>query len=311
MTSPAPHSPALEISCTTCGARVVVEENLRTAECPYCASPHVVERPPQTGRPDPVFVLAFTLDREAATSIVKSWIKARGPFVQSGLKKGVLERTRGVYLPSYLYGARAHADYTAKIGENYTVTVTYTTTDSKGRTVTRTRTETRTEWRDLSGRYERYVTDTLVTASKGIGNAELESVEPFDLRALRRYRSDLLAGWIAEEPSLAGEECRRTAQSEMREDIGLDLAAFMPGDSSTNIRADVTFSDEVSHLVLLPVWVFALRFSADKDPIRILINGQNGQVGGRLPTSWAKIGGAILFILLALAAIFVAVGLFS
>jgi hypothetical protein len=64
-------------------------------------------------------------------------------------------------------------------------------------------------------------------------------------------------------------------------------------------------------LVLLPVWVFALRFSADKDPIRILINGQNGQVGGRLPTSWAKIGGAILFSLLALAAIFVAVGLFS
>ena len=311
MTSPAPHSPALEISCTTCGARVVVEEDLRTAECPYCASPHVVERPPQPGRPDPVFVLAFTLDRDAATSIVKSWIKNRGPFVRSGLKEGVLERTRGVYLPSYLYGARAHANYTAKIGENYTVTVTYTTTDSKGRSVTRTRTETRTEWRDLAGRYERYVTDTLVTASKGIGNAELESVEPFDLRALRRYSPDLLAGWIAEEPSLAGEECRRTAQAEMREDIGVDLAAFMPGDSSTNIRSDVTFSDEVSHLVLLPVWVFALRFSADKDPIRILINGQNGQVGGSLPTSWAKIGGAILFILLALAAIFVAVGLFS
>lgn len=311
MTAPAPHSPALEISCTTCGARVVVEEDLRTAECPYCASPHVVERPPQAGRPDPVFVLAFTLDRESATSIVNSWIKTRGPFVKSGLKEGVLERTRGVYLPSYLYGARAHASYTAKIGENYTVTVTYTTTDSKGRSVTRTRTETRTEWRDLAGRYERYVTDTLVTASKGIGNDELESVEPFDLRALRRYSSDLLAGWIAEEPSLAADECRRTAQSEMRESIGQDLAAFMPGDSSSNIRADVAFSDEVSHLVLLPLWVFALRYSEDEEPIRIVINGQNGQVGGRLPISWAKIGGVVLFSLLALAAFFVVVGVFS
>ncbi|HIF41945.1 MAG TPA: hypothetical protein EYQ74_12705 [Planctomycetes bacterium] len=311
MTAPAPHSPALEISCTTCGALVVVEEDLRTVECPYCASPHVVERPPQAGRPDPVFVLAFTLDREAATSIVNSWIKSRGPFVKSGLKEGVLERTRGVYLPSYLYGARAHANYTAKIGEDYTVTVTYTTTDSKGRTVTRTRTETRTEWRDLAGRYECYVTDTLVTASKGIGNAELESVEPFDLRALRRYSPDLLAGWIAEEPSLAADECRRTAQSEMRESIGQDLAAFMPGDSSSNIRANVTFSEEVSHLVLLPVWVFALRYGEDEDPIRIVINGQNGQVGGRLPLSWAKIGGTVLFSLLALAAIFVIAGLLS
>jgi len=131
------------------------------------------------------------------------------------------------------------------------------------------------------------------------------------LRALRRYSSDLLAGWIAEEPSLAADECRRTAQSEMRENIGQDLAAFMPGDSSSNIRADVTFSDEVSHLVLLPVWVFALRYSEDKDPIRIVINGQNGQVGGRLPLSWAKIGGTVLFTLLALAAIFVIAGLLS
>ena len=310
MTASAPHSPALEISCTTCGAQVVVEENLRTAECPYCASPHVVERPPQAGRPDPVFVLAFTLDRVAATTIAQAWIKSRGPFVQSGLKQGVLERTRGIYLPSYLYGARAQASYTAKIGENYTVTVTYTTTDSKGRTVTRTRTETRTEWRDLAGRYERYVTDTLVTASKGIGNAELESVEPFDLRALRRYSPDLLAGWIAEEPSLAEDECRRAAQSEMRETIERDLKAFMPGDSSANIRSDVTFSDEVAHLVLLPVWVFALRHSADKPPIRIVINGQNGRVGGRLPLSWAKIGGTVLVTLLVLAAI-IAVGVLS
>jgi hypothetical protein len=97
----------------------------------------------------------------------------------------------------------------------------------------------------------------------------------------------------------------------MREIIGQDLAAFMPGDSSSNIRADVTFSDEVSHLVLLPVWVFALRHSEDKDPIRIVINGQNGQVGGRLPLSWAKIGGTVLFTLLALLAIFVVAGLLS
>ncbi|MDP6740187.1 MAG: hypothetical protein QF404_09265, partial [Planctomycetota bacterium] len=139
----------------------------------------------------------------------------------------------------------------------------------------------------------------------------LESVEPFDLRALRRYSSDLLAGWIAEEPSLAADECRQTAQTEMRESIEQDLAAFMPGDSSSNIRADVAFSDEVSHLVLLPLWVFALRYSEDEEPIRIVINGQNGQVGGRLPISWAKIVGVVLFSLLALAAVFVVVGMLS
>jgi len=311
MTAKAPYSPALEITCTTCGAQVVVEEDLRTTECPYCASPHVVERPPQAGRPDPVFVLAFTLDRAAATERVKAWVKNRGPFAQSGLKEGALERTQGIYLPSYLYGARALANYRAKIGENYTVTVTYTTTDAKGRTVTRTRTETRTEWRDLAGRYERYVTDIVVTASKGIGNDELESVEPFDLRALSRYNPGLLAGWIAEEPSLAADVCMREAQVETRETIERDLKAFMPGDSSGKIQAEVAFSDEVAHLVLLPVWVFALRYRDDKPPIRIVINGQNGQVGGRIPLSWPKIGLALVLFLALIAAVILIAGAFS
>ena len=37
----------------------------------------------------------------------------------------------------------------------------------------------------------------LFTASTGIPNVELAQVEPFDLRALRRYRPELVAGWIA------------------------------------------------------------------------------------------------------------------
>jgi hypothetical protein len=40
---------------------------------------------------------------------------------------------------------------------------------------------------------------------------------------------------------------------------------------------------------LLPVWVFAIRYDERKPPIRILVNGQTGKVGGKIPTSWAKV----------------------
>ena len=303
----APQSPALEISCETCGARVVVERGLRTAECPYCASPHVIERPPAEGRPDPTFVLGFTVDRASAEGIVGRWIKSRGPFVHGGLKKDVVERTRGIYLPTYLYSARAQASYRARIGENYTVTVTYTTTDSKGRSVTRTRTETRTEWRDLSGEYEAYVMDILVTASKGIGNEELESVEPFDLRALRRYNPGTVSGWIAEEPTLSPEKCIRMAEAETRDRVVRDLGAFMPGDSHSDLQVRVALNDEEAHLALLPVWVFAVRYSADKPPARILINGQNGKVSGRVPLSLPRILGISLLALLVVALVAMAI----
>jgi len=77
--------------------------------------------------------------------------------------------------------------------------------------VRRTRTVTKTEWRSLSGERAEYVTDRVVTASRGLPNRDLEAIEPFDLRALGRYEPALLSGWLAEEPSLSASACRRCA----------------------------------------------------------------------------------------------------
>lgn len=283
----------LDILCKTCGARLTVEAHLRTAQCPYCDSPSVVERPPTADRPDPTFVIGFVLDREIATGHVQRWIKSRGMFAHSGLKTATLEKVRGVYLPAYLYGAVAEADYAAEIGENYTVTETYTTT-SNGRTVVRTRTVTKTEWRSLHGDFTRYVVDVLVTASKGIPNAELEAIEPFDLRALHRYSPGLLSGWIAEEPSLTRDACLKMAHQESSDKIGRELRSFMPGDSHRELRYHTTLRDQVIDLVLLPVWVFAARYAEGKPPVRVLVNGQTGEVQGKVPRSAAKITIAVL-----------------
>src|SRR5258708_14741257 len=138
----------------------------------------------QADRPNPAFVLAFVVGREQALGSVKMWIKrARGFLTHSGLRSAKVDDVRGVYVPAYLYGAVAHSRYSASIGENYTVT--HTSTDSQGRSITTT--ETRTEHYTLMGAHSAYVRDVVVTASRGVGNQELECVEPFDLRALVRY----------------------------------------------------------------------------------------------------------------------------
>jgi len=248
-----------------------------------------------------MFVLGFGVVRERAESLVQRWIKSRGVFAHSGLKTATLEKIRGVYLPAYLYGAIADTDYDAQIGENYTVTETYTTTDSKGRAVTRTRTVVKTEWRHLSGQHTCYVLDVLVTASNGIPNAELEAVEPFDLRALRRYTPAVLSGWIAEEPSVSKDDCFGLAHDESVEKVGDALGKFMPGDSYRDLNYRTTVRDEVIDLVLLPIWVFAARYAEDKPPVRILVNGQTGEVQGRVPLSKMKITVAILCLVGAIA----------
>lgn len=281
--------PQLTIGCESCGAALQVAPNERTALCPYCTSPSVVERPPAPDRPTPLFGVGFVLPREDAVARVRRWIRSRGIFTHSAFKKAPVENTRGVYLPAYLYGAVARADYRAEIGENYTVTETKRV---NGKTVVRRK--TKTEWRSLAGRYACYVRDVIVTASRGIPNVELEAIEPFDLRALKRYSAGLISGWISEEPSITVSDCFDLAREEARSTVGRLLARFMPGDKHRDLEASIRLEEEVLELLLLPVWVFAVKYHPEKPPVRILVNGQTGRVAGKPPLSTLKIVMAVL-----------------
>lgn len=284
-----PTAEQIEIACQSCGATMRLEPHLRSALCPYCASPSIISRPPSAERPTPSFVIGFVIDHERATQAVKQWIAGSHWFARSDFKAAVPKLTRGVYLPAYLYGAVANTGYSASIGENYTETETYTTTDSKGKLVTRTRTVTKTEWRSLTGNHSSYVVDVIVTASRGVTNAALEAIEPFDLRALRRYSDALIAGWIAEDPSRTQEECFELAHNETIAKMERRLKQFMPGDSHKNLQYRTELAHEVIDFVLLPVWSYAVRYADDQPPIQILVNGQTGSIGGKVPISATKV----------------------
>jgi hypothetical protein len=295
----------MQIECGTCGASLRLEPHLRTASCPYCASPSVVERPAAQDRPPPAFTLGFVVPHESAHGAVRGWQKSRGIFTHSGIKRANIDSIKGVYVPAYLYTAVAHADYRAEIGENYQETETYTTTDSKGNTVTRTRTVTKTEWRSLHGRHSSYVMDVLVTASRGVNNAELELVEPFDYKALRRYTPALLSGWIAEDPTMTVDECVQLARSETLEKLGASLGKFMPGDSHRELAYQSRLERETIDLVHVPLWVLAVRHDPKEPPLRLLVNGQTAKVWGKAPLSWVKIALAVLAVLLPVVALVV------
>jgi predicted RNA-binding Zn-ribbon protein involved in translation (DUF1610 family) len=292
-----------EISCQSCGSNLLVERQMLTAICPYCASPSIIQRPPSKDIPTPTFTIGFVLTQDRAIESVRTWIGRSSLFARSSFRKAAPELTRGVYLPAYLYGAVADSTYQADIGEDYTETETYTTTDSNGKTVTRTRTVTKTEWRTLQGRHYCYILDVVVTASKGVTNAALEAIEPFDLRALRRFNPSIISGWLAEEPSRTQDECFRFAHGEAVEKVGMQLKAFMPGDSYRNLQYETDVSREGIDLVLFPVWSFAVRYDESKPPLQILVNGQTGRVGGKVPISAVKVSIAVAIALMIIAGI--------
>jgi len=287
------------LSCEGCGAAINVAAGERTAKCPYCASPNIIARPRSAGE-DPTFVVGFVIPEDDARTRARAWIRSTW-FVKTAFAKADLSDVRGIYLPAYLYSGSAKVRYTAQIGENYTVTETYTTTDAQGKTVTRTRTRVETEWRSLSGSWEAYLDDILVTASKGLDNAELEAIEPYDLRALRRFTPKILSGWLAEDPSRAVSECAAMAREEAVEQVGARLNAHMPGDSHRSLQYQTTFHNEHGALMLLPVWVLAVKYDPEAPAIRMVLNGQTGALVGRPPRSWIKITGFVLTVIATIA----------
>lgn len=272
-------------ACRSCGAEVVVGAFERTARCPYCDSPAVVDRPAAADRPDPTFAIGFAVDREQAASRIQRFLRARR-WAPNALRRAVATKLEGIYLPTYLYTARADSSFGAEIGEVYYET----RLDAHRKSSERKR---KIEWYGLSGSHLCYVSDIVVTASRGVPNAEIEAVEPFDLRDLRRYAPGLIAGWLAEEPSLSEAECRELGRAEARDEVRRHLDSFQPGDTHRNLRFSTGLSDEALDLALLPMWVVAVRYDDSAPPVRLLVNGQTGKVGGRTPVSWVKIAAAV------------------
>jgi hypothetical protein len=278
-------SPFADLQCGSCGAQIRIDAGLRTARCPFCDAPSVVDRPPTADRPTPLFVLGFAVERDAATRAVGDWIRSRkmAPF---GLRNLAVERLNAVYLPAYLYSATASSRYEASIAEKYKKLAL--DRDSDGGTSLRRREET--EYRELTGRRVASLADILVTASHNVSNEEVQAIEPFDLSRLRRYTPALLQGWSAEEVSSNPDTCLEHARGEAHASVTRLLHEFMPGDGVRSLQHHTEFEDESIDLTLVPVWICTMRYDPRKPPLRILVNGQTAKAAGWVPFSWAKLG---------------------
>jgi len=289
-------------ACGHCGASLGFA-GVRTATCPYCASPNFVERPASAQPPHPAFVIAFAGGAARARAQLAAWLGGRSWFADARLAHARVEDLRGVYVPAYLYSAVADTEYTAAIGEHYTATETRETRDARGELRRETRQVTRTEYRALAGRHVGYVTDVLVSASQGLAAAELRALEPYELGQLRRYAPALVTGWIAEEFSRDAEACRQASRDAALDDIGLALRKFLPGDSHSDLAWRTTVRWESLDPILVPVWVLALRYRRDRPALRVVINGQTGAIAGRVPLTGWKVALAIGGLALVVAAI--------
>ena len=290
-----------QVRCTGCGAVVLLEDNVATDKCPFCAT-HLENKPEAAqAMIAPESLLPFKTDLRHARESFDKWIKSRW-FAPSSLKKlANLGQLSGVYVPFWTYDAMTYTHYTGQRGINYTDTETYTETNEKGETETKTRTVVRTVWYPAAGEVQHFFDDVLVCASRSLPTDKITQLAPWDLDDLVNFKAEYLSGFKTERYAVGLKEGFDEAKEIMadvieglcRQDIGGDQQIV---NSMQTQHVGVTFKH-----VLLPIWVASYRYF-DK-AYHILVNARTGQVVGERPWSWVKIGSLVLFLLALLAVI--------
>ncbi|MBP86617.1 MAG: zinc ribbon domain-containing protein [Planctomycetaceae bacterium] len=284
--------------CDNCGSEVATDPEQRSYVCPFCDSTYVVEfSPEQTDRQSPEFIIGFAVTSDQAQEKFRTWIADNGWFRPGDLRTAAIaDKQKGVYLPFWSFSMLAQSRWSARIGEYWYRTETYTTTDSKGNTTTHTRQVRETEWWPLNGKHHHYYAGFLVSGSRGLPQSQAERIKPFNLPALRRYEPYFLAGWLAEEYSIARDQALQLCQQEFYLREQRNVATFLPGDTHSGLQVSSNFSNVNSDLCLLPVYVLSYRYQ--KKLYRFLVNGQTGKIAGDKPLSWKRIAAMVVGVLI-------------
>jgi hypothetical protein len=281
-------------TCPNCGAVVEFLGASHAANCPYCATPVVVD----TGARrhiKPQALLPFALTENQARSALAKWLGSLW-FAPNNL----LEYTRkgramaGIYVPFWTFDANTTTRYTGARGVYYYET-RMVTVNSNGRSEQREQRVRRTRWYPTSGTVSRHFDDVITMASNSLPQRLGNELTPWDFSQAQPYNPDFMAGFQAEGYTISLSDGWDDARSIMARVIERDIRADIGGDTQRIDSANTRYADETFKHLLLPIWTAAYKYGGKS--YRFLVNGQTGEVQGERPYSAWKIAFAVACVL--------------
>ncbi|MBU4486941.1 MAG: hypothetical protein KKD38_08440 [Candidatus Delongbacteria bacterium] len=283
------------VKCEDCGASSTLDPKIKSASCPYCATPLIISSAHDEVMLQPKSLLPFKLERKDAQSEFRKWV-IKLWFAPSDLKKASLDfdHFKGIYIPYWTYDSDTSSSYTGQRGIYYYITETYTTTVN-GKQVTKTRQVRKTRWYFVSGRVARFFDDVLTAASKSLPVKYIYALEPWDLESLVPFDEKYLSGFITEKYQIDLKEGFEIAKNIMAVVIRNDIRGDIGGNEQRIFQVGTSYKDITFKHILLPVYVSAYRYK--NKLFRFLVNARTGEVQGERPVSWLKITFAAIVVL--------------
>ena len=280
-------------TCPSCNAQVEFQGTDFATECPFCATPVVVDTGSQR-HIKPQALIPFALTEDQARGAMVAWMGglwfAPNTLLEYARKGRALN---GIYVPFWTFDSETSSRYRGARGTHHSETRTRTVMVN-GKSEQRSETVTRTDWTPVSGHVARDFDDVLVMGSASLPERLGNDLTPWDLAALVPYSPDYLAGFRAEGYTIALPAAHESARTTMSREIEGDARRDIGGDAQRVDSVDTDWSAETFKHILLPVWMAAYRYN-DKS-YRFVVNGQTGEVQGERPYSVLKIALTVLFV---------------
>lgn len=256
-------------TCNSCGAEIVSDDPSTAAtHCPYCDSP-VVLSGMFSGDLRPDLVIPFKLDKDAAVNALKNHLKGKKLLPKLFKEDNHIEEVKGIYVPFWLFDAKANANMTYK--------------------ATRVRT-----WE--SGGYEHKETSHFavmrngsiefeavpVDGSSKIADDLMESIEPYNLKDAVNFQTAYLSGYLANRYDVDAQQSEARANERIRKGTQDAFAKTVTGYTTvTPSGGSIQLENGRAKYALYPVWILNTKWNGEN--YQFAMNGQTGKFVGNLP----------------------------
>ena len=254
--------------CKSCGGEIIGDENTAATACPYCGNP-VVMMAQFTGSLKPDCVIPFKLDKDAAMAALKKHYQGKRLLPKIFKDENHLQEIQGVYVPVWLFDAKAEADV------RYKATQVRTWSDSRYD-------YTQTSYFALSRSGQLGFTCIPVDGSTKMDDAMMEAIEPYDMSQAVDFQTAYLAGYLADKYDVDAEESIHRANARIKKSTEDAFAATAHGYTAVIPEfSSVRLSQGQTRYALYPVWLLNTKWNGKT--YTFAMNGQTGKLVGDLP----------------------------
>lgn len=274
---------AVMYHCPSCGAEIITDETTAATFCFYCHNPIVLSGKLE-GDYLPDGIIPFKITKEEAIEKFQEWIQKK-KFIPTGFySKRQIEKMSGVYFPYWIYGCEtdSYMNGTAKDIRIWRVgDIEYTETK-----IFEIRRAGKLSFRHLPK-----------TALQKAQNAMLKGVFPYEFGAMEKFHMGYLSGFQAEKRDIDKESLSEEVRQEIQKYSEKRMRDTITGHNSFSMESqNHVIEEEKFQYTLLPVWVLTYREKGNQ-VYYFAMNGQTGEVVGKLPVDKKKLFGlaAVIF----------------